>query len=109
MAKDKEIKLDDDLDFGDDLDFNTDLEFDINPPKDDRSPVVVLKDTAKNKAITQVTDETELRNLASKALPKGYNAVIDDAFTVKNELQKAQRELFKDIPKEVEGLRRLRW
>ena len=108
MAKnDKEVKLIDDFDFDDELDFNTDLEFDFTEPKDDRKPVTVLKDTLVNKTITQVSDESALRNLADKALPSGYNAVINDAFDIRHSLEKAQRDLFKDLPKEVENVRRL--
>ena len=108
MAKnDKEVKLIDDFDFDDELDFNTDLEFDFTEPKDDRKPVTVLKDTLVNKTITQVSDESALRNLADKALPSGYNAVISDAFDIRHSLEKAQRDLFKDLPKEVENVRRL--
>jgi hypothetical protein len=81
MAKKDDIDLDNDFDFDDFEDFD---DFNVDPPKDDRNPIVKTGVAVIKGAAEGVASETFLREFTRAAMPPGYSEAFDLVSDVKN-------------------------
>lgn len=96
VKKTDDVKFDDvdldEMDFGNiDGDMSDDMSFDM---KDDRDPITIAKESAKNTLNKQMFDTSWLRHLMGMALPKGYSLALnayDDASNVVKDVYKENR------------------
>lgn len=83
----------------DDLNFDDDASFDISmePPKDDRTPLAIARDSVLSDVKRDMTDPHRLTSIVRENLPAGYSSVVQsaDSFT------STARELYNDAVADV--------
>jgi len=95
-------RIDADLDLG-----FEDMDFDVDPFKDDRKPVIKVRDGLISGAKSRVTDEAFIRGTLRELLPKGYGDTLDMGDKLKDTISKLYQEGANEVRPAIKDFKRV--
>ena len=106
MAKKLSGNIDNRIDADLDLGFE-DMDFDVDPFKDDRKPIIKIKDGLISGIKSTASDEAFIRGTLRELLPKGFGDTLDMGDKIKGSISKLYQEGANEVKPAIKDFKRV--
>lgn len=99
-------RIDNSFDLDDDLGFD-DLDFDVDPFKDDRSPMMKIRDGLKDGVKSKAAETAFIRGVLKDLLPKGFGDTLDLSDKIGDSIGKLYKEGADQVKPAIKDFKRV--